>query len=68
MTIAADAADFSVADATATIRFFRKSNGWSDYEVLDKKGRLRIIRQPSPWSFTATLWERGSDILGSVAH
>lgn len=56
-----------VADATVTIRFFRKANGRSDYEVLKKRGWLHIIRQPSPWSLTASFGERLKDILMSFA-
>lgn len=56
-----------VADATVTIRFFRKANGRSDYEVLKKRGWLHVIRQPSPWSLTASFGERLKDILMSFA-
>jgi glycogen debranching enzyme len=56
-----------VADATLTIRFFRKPNGQSSYKVLDKRGSLHVLRQPSPWSFTASYRERAKDILTSLA-
>jgi glycogen debranching enzyme len=55
-----------VGGATATIRFFRKGNGDSDYNVLDVQGSLHIIRQPSPWSLTASFSERLVDILHSL--
>jgi glycogen debranching enzyme len=56
-----------VADAIVTIRFFRRSNGSSDYEVLEKRGSLDVFRQPSPWSLTAGFGERVKDILTSLA-
>ncbi|WEX74017.1 amylo-alpha-1,6-glucosidase [Sinorhizobium numidicum] len=56
-----------VADATITIRFFRKANGQSGYQVLDKRGSLRVLRQPSPWSLTASYWERAKGVLMSLA-
>ena len=57
-----------VADATVSLRFFRKPNGRSDYEVLDKRGSLHVIRQPSPWSLTASFGERAKDILAGALH
>jgi glycogen debranching enzyme len=57
-----------VADATVSIRFFRKGDGLSDYEILETKGAVHVIRQPSPWSFTATLGERAGDLLTSLVH
>jgi glycogen debranching enzyme len=57
-----------VADAAASIRFFRNGDGKSDYEILEIAGDLRVIRQPSPWSFTATLGERAGDLLTSAFH
>ena len=55
-----------VADATVTIRFFRKANGTSDYEVCEQRGSVHIIRQPSPWSLTAGFPERINDVLASL--
>ncbi|CAN7421708.1 amylo-alpha-1,6-glucosidase [Brevundimonas sp. LjRoot202] len=57
-----------VADATVSLRFFRKPNGHSDYEVLDKQGSLHVIRQPSPWSLTANFGERAKDLLAGALH
>lgn len=54
-----------VAEATLTIRFFRKENGATDYEILEQQGKVHVIRQPSPWSLTAHLPERMKDILTS---
>jgi glycogen debranching enzyme len=57
-----------VGKAVASLRFFRRPNGRTDYEVLDLEGPLHVIRQPSPWSLTATLLERTGDALGSLIH
>jgi glycogen debranching enzyme len=57
-----------VGDACASIRFFRKTDGSSDYEILETEGKIHIIRQPSPWSFTAGLGERVGDVLTSIWH
>ncbi|RWE53925.1 glycogen debranching N-terminal domain-containing protein [Mesorhizobium sp.] len=59
--------DLRVANAIVTIRFFRKSNGSSDYKVLEKRGWLHVVRQPSPWSLTASYGERAKDILMGLA-
>jgi hypothetical protein len=56
-----------IADAMVTIRYFRKSDGGSDYEVLEKRGSLHVFRQPSPWSLTASCGERAKDIFMSLA-
>ena len=55
-----------VGAAVVDLRFYRRSNGDSDYEVLDKRGRLNVVRQPSPWSLTATFGERLQDALSSL--
>lgn len=55
-----------VGDAIATIRFYRKSGGQSDYEVLDLTGKLHVVRQPSPWSLTSGFGERVRDAVESL--
>jgi len=55
-----------VGDSTATIRFYRKENGGSDYNILDSGGSLHVIRQPSPWSLTADFGERLKDLVMSA--
>ena len=55
-----------VGDAAATLRFFRKENGSSDYEVVDQRGSLHVLRQPTPWSLTASFAERLKDALLSL--
>jgi glycogen debranching enzyme len=59
-------ANLRVGEAVATIRFFRRPNGTSDYRVLAQRGRLHVIRQPSPWSLTAGPVERLVDALRSL--
>lgn len=58
--------DLRVGQATATVRFYRKPNGASDYEVLEKNGSLHVLRQPSPWSLTSGFAERLVDALKSM--
>ena len=55
-----------VGDSAATIRFYRKENGSSDYRVLETHRSLHIVRQPSPWSLTADFSERLKDLVMSV--
>jgi hypothetical protein len=56
-----------VRDAIVDIRFFRTSDGSSDYDVLDRRGgALHVIRQPSPWSLTANFGERLADLVRSA--
>lgn len=56
-----------VGKAAVTLRFFRTTNGESDYTVEDQRGRLKVIRQPTPWSLSATFGERMRDLIGSFA-
>jgi hypothetical protein len=55
-----------VGRATATIRFWRRPDGSSDYRVEAKRGTLHVLRQPSPWSLTAGFAERVKDALTSL--
>ena len=55
-----------IGQAVASIRFFRKPDGTSDYRVMDLTGKLHVLRQPSPWSLTANLGERFQDALMSL--
>lgn len=52
--------------AAATIRFYRKPDGSSNYRVLEHSDPLHVLRQPSPWSLTATFAERLVDALKSL--
>jgi len=55
-----------VGDSSATIRFYRKESGSSDYHIVDLNGPLHVIRQPSPWSLTANFGERLKDLVMSA--
>jgi hypothetical protein len=55
-----------VGQARVSIRFFRTSDGGTDYEILDKRGTLHVVRQPSPWSLTANWGERVRDAISSL--
>jgi glycogen debranching enzyme len=55
-----------VGEASATVRFFRRADGETDYEVKDVRGTLHVLRQPSPWSLTAGWAERVQDALKSL--
>ena len=55
-----------VRGARIDLRFWRTTNGDSDYEVVEKRGSLHVVQQPSPWSLTATFGERLQDALSSL--
>jgi glycogen debranching enzyme len=55
-----------VGAAAASLRFFRRPDGSSDYRVLNTRGRLHVLRQPSPWSVSATTGERVRDLFESL--
>lgn len=55
-----------IGEAIVSLRFYRKSDGESDYEVRELQGPLHIVRQPSPWSFTADWPERAKDAVASL--
>jgi hypothetical protein len=58
--------DLHVADAVASLHFYREEEGTSSYRVLEVCGTLHVIRQPSPWSLTAGLGERLKDFFTSL--
>src|SRR5205807_1214290 len=55
-----------VGAATLKIRFFRKTDGTSDYKVLEKNGHVHVLHQPSPWSLTVGYAERIKDAITSL--
>jgi hypothetical protein len=55
-----------VGAAVIDLRFWRTTNGDSDYEIVEKRGSLHVVPQPSPWSLTATFGERLQDALSSL--
>ncbi|MBA2662428.1 MAG: amylo-alpha-1,6-glucosidase [Bradymonadaceae bacterium] len=58
--------NLKVGRARATIRFFRRADGTSDYRVEALEGSLHVLRQPSPWSLTATPSGRLVDAFSSL--
>jgi glycogen debranching enzyme len=60
--------DLRVGKARATLRFWRRDSGRSDWEVLHRHGTLRIVRQPPPESVSATWSERARDALQSMVR
>jgi glycogen debranching enzyme len=55
-----------VGKALVTIKFYRKSDGTTDYEIGELQGKLHVIKQPSPSSLTAGWAERVKDTLTSL--
>jgi hypothetical protein len=55
-----------IGTAVASIRFYRKPSGTTDYEVVDLRGKLHVVRQPSPWSLTTGFGERVKDAVESL--
>ena len=58
--------DVRLADATATIRFWRDADGHSHAEVLDKRGTFRLLEQPPIESLSAGLADRLRSLLDTV--
>jgi hypothetical protein len=50
--------DLRLADAIATIRFWRDENGSSHAEVVESRGTFRLVTQPPPESLSAGLGDR----------
>jgi glycogen debranching enzyme len=59
--------DLRVADAKATLRFWRE-NGKSKWEVLHRQGTLHVVRQPAFESMSATWADRSSALIESLLH
>ncbi len=60
--------DVRLADATATIRFWRDESGDSHAEVLEHQGTFRLLHQPPPESRTASVGRRIGTLLDSLRH
>lgn len=60
--------DLRLADAVATLRFWRDDSGVSHVETLQKRGTLRVVKQPPPESLTAGLRDRMSALFDTVRH
>jgi hypothetical protein len=55
-----------IGNGHATIRFYRKPDGLTDYHVLELEGGIHIVRQPSPNSLTTDWAERVKDVFFSL--
>jgi glycogen debranching enzyme len=60
--------DVRLADATATIRFWRDTRGDSHAEIVRSEGRFRLVKQPPPESLTATVGRRVGALVDTVRH
>jgi glycogen debranching enzyme len=57
-----------LADAKATLRFWRSADGRSHAEVVEKEGAFRLIEQPPPESLSAGLGDRFRALVDTVLH
>lgn len=57
-----------LADATATIRFWRDASGNSHAEVLQHHGTFRLLQQPPPESRTASVRDRLAALVDTIRH
>lgn len=60
--------DLRLADAKATLRFWRDDSGSSHVEVVHKRGTFRILKQPPPESLKAHVFDRLGALFDSVRH
>jgi glycogen debranching enzyme len=55
-----------LGETRATLRFWRREDGYTDAEVVRKRGPLRLVRQPPPESLSAGLGDRFRALVDSV--
>lgn len=60
--------DLRIGGATATLRFWRGSNGQSHAEVLHQRGTLHLVRQPPPESLSSGIRDRLGAFIDGVWH
>jgi hypothetical protein len=60
--------DVRLADATATIRFWRDHDGRSHAEVVDKRGAFRLLQQPPPESLTVGVGRRLAALADTIGR
>jgi glycogen debranching enzyme len=60
--------DLRLADATATVRFWRDPKGRSHSEVVESRGPFRLMEQPPPESLSASLGDRLRALFDTVVH
>ena len=54
--------------ATATLRFWRASDGGAHGEIVDKRGTIHLVRQPPIESVTAKVSDRLGALVDTVLH
>ncbi|HSQ30277.1 MAG TPA: glycogen debranching N-terminal domain-containing protein [Gemmatimonadaceae bacterium] len=57
-----------VGDATATLRFWRETDGTSHGEIVHRSGTLHLLRQPPLESVTAKVSDRLSAFVDTLLH
>lgn len=57
--------NLAIGQAVASIRFYRKPDGSSDYQILDVRGKLRILRRSDAWSLVRLPVDQLRDQLGA---
>jgi glycogen debranching enzyme len=60
--------DIRLADANATLRFWRDADGRSHAEVVKSRGTFRLVEQPPPESLSAGFADRLRALLDTVRH
>jgi len=60
--------DIRLADAIATIRFWRDGEGRSHAEPLKSRGTFHLLHQPPPESLSAGFGDRLRAIFDTVRH
>jgi glycogen debranching enzyme len=55
-----------LGETRATLRFWRRKDGFTDAEVVRKRGPLRLVRQPPPESLSAGLGDRFRALVEGV--
>lgn len=60
--------DLRLADAMATIRFWRDAAGRSHAETLESRGTFRLVQQPPPESLSAGIGDRLRALLDTAVH
>ena len=58
--------DLRLADARATIRFWRDKSGDSHARIIHKRGTFRLVQQPPPESLYASIRDRFAALADSV--
>ena len=55
-----------VGKASVTLRFFRTSDGTTNYDIVDVSGPLRVLHHPNPWSVLSGWAENIRDAVAAI--